>query len=115
MKLFFPDLVRAIDMGAEAKRLAAVKFAPADTAKPEDEAASEEVARRRNAAPTTVPNDAEVIAALTAGEPPSAEKKPRAAETSVQKGLTNYPDQSRAWDGPGLVALQDSDAAVAQP
>jgi len=32
MKLFFPDLVRAIDVGAEAKRLAAVKFAPAQTA-----------------------------------------------------------------------------------
>ena len=29
MKLFFPDLVRAIDAGTEAKRLATVKFAPA--------------------------------------------------------------------------------------
>jgi len=56
MKLFFPDLVRAIDVGAEAKRLAAVKFAPAQTAKPEDEATTEEVARRRSAAPTTVPH-----------------------------------------------------------
>src|ERR1700716_1384477 len=60
MKLFFPDLVRAIDTGAESKRLATVNFAAAEAAKPEDEAASEEVARRRNAAPTTVPNDAEV-------------------------------------------------------
>ncbi len=76
MKLFFPDLVRAIDMGAEAKRLAAVKFAPAETAEPEDEAASEEVARRRNAAPTTVPNDVEVIRALTEGERRIAEKNP---------------------------------------
>src|SRR5213594_2450036 len=61
MKLFFQDLVRAIDTGAEARRLATVKFAPADTARPEDEAAAEEVARRRSAAPTTVPNDAEVL------------------------------------------------------
>jgi len=61
MKLFFPDLVRAIDMGAEAKRLVAVKFAPAETAKLEDETASEEVARRRSAAPTTVPNDAKSL------------------------------------------------------
>src|ERR1700687_1076234 len=68
IKLFFSDLVRAIDVRGETKRLAAVKFAPAETAKPEDEAASEEVARRRNAAPTTVPNDAEVITALTEGE-----------------------------------------------
>jgi len=114
MKLFFPDLVRAIDTGAEAKRLAAVKFAPAETAEPEDEAASEEVARRRNAAPTTVPNDAEVIAALTEGERRIAEKNPRAAEASFQKVLTKYPDQARAWYGIGLVALLDHDAARAK-
>jgi len=114
MKLFFPDLVRAIDMGAEAKRLAAVKFAPAETAEPEDEPASEEVARRRNAAPTTVPNDVEVIRALTEGERRIAEKNPRAAEASFQKVLTKYPDQARAWYGIGLVALLDHDAARAK-
>ena len=114
MKLFFPDLVRAIDLGAEAKRLTAVKFAPADTAKPEDETASEEVARRRNSAPTTVPNDAEVITALTEGERRIAEKNPRAAEASFQKVLTKYPDQARAWYGIGLVALLDHDAARAK-
>ncbi len=114
MKLFFPDLVRAVDMGAETKRLAAVKFAPAETAKPEDETASEEVARRRNAAPTTVPNDAEVITALTEGERRIAEKNPRAAEASFQKVLTKYPDQARAWYGIGLVALLDHDAARAK-
>ncbi len=114
MKLFFPDLVRAVDMGAETKRLAAVKFPPAETAKPEDETASEEVARRRNAAPTTVPNDAEVITALTEGERRIAEKNPRAAEASFQKVLTKYPDQARAWYGIGLVALLDHDAARAK-
>ena len=114
MKLFFPDLVRAIDMGAEAKRLVAVKFAPAETAKLEDETASEEVARRRSAAPTTVPNDAEVITALTEGERRIAEKNPRAAEASFQKVLTKYPDQARAWYGIGLVALLDHDAARAK-
>ena len=114
MKLFFPDWVRAINTETEAKRLAAVKFAPVDAAKPEDEAASEEVARRRNAAPTTVPNDAEVIAALTEGERRIAEKNPRAAEASFQKVLTKYPDQARAWYGLGLVALQDHDAARAK-
>ncbi len=114
MKLFFPDLVRAIDTGAEAKRLAAVKFAPAETAKPEDETATEEVARRRSAAPTTVPNDAEVITALTEGERRIAEKNPRAAEASFQKVLMKYPDQARAWYGIGLVALLDHDAARAK-
>ncbi len=114
MKLFFPDLVRAIDVGAEAKRVAAVKFAPAQTAKPEDEATTEEVARRRSAAPTTVPNDAEVLTALTEGERRIAEKNPRAAETSFQKVLTKYPDQARAWYGIGLVAMLDHDAARAK-
>jgi len=114
MKLFFPDWVRAINTETEAKRLAAVRFAPAEKAKPEDETASEEVARRRNAAPTTVPNDAEVIAALTEGERRIAEKNPRAAEASFQRVLTKYPDQARAWYGLGLVALQDHDAARAK-
>jgi len=114
MKLFFPDLVRAIGVGAEAKRVAAVKFAPAQTAKPEDEATTEEVARRRSAAPTTVPNDAEVLTALTEGERRIAEKNPRAAETSFQKVLTKYPDQARAWYGIGLVAMLDHDAARAK-
>jgi len=114
MKLFFPDLVRAIDMGAEAKRLAAVKFAPADAANPEDEAANEKIVRAKKAAPTTVPNDAEVITALTEGERRIAEKNPRAAEVSFQKVLSKYPDQARAWYGIGLVALLDHDAARAK-
>lgn len=114
MKLFFQDFVRAIDTGAEAKRLATVKFAPAESAKAEDEAAREELARRRSAAPTTVPNDAEVITALTEGERRIAEKNPRAAEASFQKVLTKYPDQARAWYGIGLVALLDHDAARAK-
>ena len=114
MKLFFPDLVRAIDTAAEAKRLAAVKFAPADLANPQDEAANERIARLKAATPTTVPNDAEVIIALTEGERRIAEKNPRAAETSFQKVLTKYPDQARAWYGIGLVALLDHDAARAK-
>ncbi len=114
MKLFFPDLVRAIDATAESKRLATVKFAPAQSAQPEDEVSSEEVARRRKAQPTTVPNDAEVIAALTEGERRIAEKNPRAAEASFQKVLTKYPDQARAWYGIGLVALLEHDASRAK-
>jgi len=114
MKLFFPDLVRAIDVGGETKRLTAVKFAPSETTKLVDKTSGEEVARRRSAAPTTVPNDAEVITALTEGERRIAEKNPRAAETSFQKVLTKYPDQARAWYGIGLVALLDHDAARAK-
>ena len=114
MKLFFPELVRAIDTPTEAKRMEAIKFAPAEEAQQADETAAEEVARRRAAAPTTVPNDAEVIAALTEGEKRIAEKNPRAAEASFQRVLAKYPDQPRAWYGIGLVALLDHDAARAK-
>jgi tetratricopeptide (TPR) repeat protein len=109
MKLFYPDLVRAIDSGAESKRLAAVNFAQAESAPVADEAASEVVARKRKELPTTVPNETEVIAALTEGERRIAEKNPRAAETSFQKVLMRYPDQPRAWYGMGWVALLDQD------
>jgi len=61
-----------------------------------------------------VPNDAEVIMALTEGERRIAEKNPRVAEASFQKVLTKYPDQARAWYGIGLVALLDHDAARAK-
>ncbi len=114
MKIFFPDLVRSIDLQTESRRLTAVKFASADAASPEDEAANEKIAREKKAAPTTVPNDAEVITALTEGERRIAEKNPRAAEASFQKVLTKYPDQPRAWYGIGLVAMLDHDAARAK-
>jgi len=114
MKYFFPDLVRSIDVAAETKRLSAVKFAQVESAQPGDEAASEKIARLRRAAPTTVPNDADVIAALTEGERQIAAKNPRAAEASFQRVLTRYPDQPRAWFGIGVVASLDQDAARAK-
>jgi hypothetical protein len=114
MKYFFPDLVRSIDVTTEAKRLATVKFAAADSAQPSEEAAQGEIARLRRAAPTTVPNDADVIAALTEGERQIAAKNPRAAEASFQRVLTRYPDQPRAWFGIGVVASLDQDAARAK-
>jgi Tfp pilus assembly protein PilF len=91
-----------------------VNFAPAEPPKTGDDPSTEEVARKKKPAPTTVPNDAEIIAALTEGERRIAEKNPRAAEASFQKVLTKYPDQARAWYGIGLVALLDHDAARAK-
>jgi hypothetical protein len=114
MKLYFPELVRSIDTGAELKRTAALTFAPVETARTAEELSSEAVARNRKAPPTTVPNESEVIAALTEGERRIAEKNPRAAEASFQKVLTRYPDQPRAWYGIGLVALLEHDAARAK-
>ena len=113
MKRYFPDLVRSIDEKAEAKRIAGIRFAPADAAEA-DSAAVEAVARTKKALPTTVPNDAEAILALTEGERQIAAKNPRAAEAAFQRVLTKYPDQPLAWFGLGVVAYMNHDAARAK-
>jgi hypothetical protein len=113
MKRYFPDLVRSIDEKVEAKRLTGIQFVPADVEKGDD-AAAEVVARQKKALPTTVPYDAEVIAALTEGERQIAAKNSRAAEASFQKVLTKYPDQPRALFGIGVAAYMDHDAARAK-
>jgi tetratricopeptide (TPR) repeat protein len=114
MRLFFPEMVRSIDVNVETKRLQTIRFALAVTAEKPDETASEEVARRRKLIPSTIPNDPDAIAALTEGERRIAEKNPRAAESSFQKVLAKYPEQARAWYGIGLVALMDHDGVRAK-
>ena len=112
MKLYFPDWIRSVDANAELKRLATIQFAQAEQAQADDTAT--EAVARRHSVPTTVPNDAETIAALTEGERQVAERNPRAAEAAFQKVLAKYPDQVRAWYGIGLVALMDHDAPRAK-
>jgi hypothetical protein len=115
MELFFPDLVRSIDVAAELKRVSTLQFAPADRHQNTSDLNTEEVARRRAVAmPDTVPNDADAIAALTEGERRIAEKNARAAEASFQRVVAKYPDQPRAWYGLGLVALLDHDGPRAK-
>jgi hypothetical protein len=112
MKLFFPDWVRAVDAGAEQKRVSTIKFA---TGRPSADASeSESLARHKAIAPSTVPNDADAIAALTEGERRIAEKNPRAAEVSFQKVLMKYPDQARAWYGLGVVAMMQQNGPRAK-
>jgi hypothetical protein len=112
--LYFPDMVRNIDEPAEAKRIDSIKFAWAADRDNANDAASEDVARHRAAAPTTVPNDVDAIGALTEGERRIAEKNPQAAEVAFQKVLAKYPDQIRAWYGIGLVALMEHDGPRAK-
>jgi hypothetical protein len=106
---YFPDLVRVIDVKTEQVRVSAIQFAPEQRAKGKD-LSSEEVARRRANMVTTVPNDADTIAALTEGEKRLAEKNPRAAENSFKTVLAKYPDQPRAWYGLGMVAVLEHNA-----
>ena len=112
MKLYFPDLLRSIDVGAEQKRIATIKFAP----RGENVAATEKeiLARHKAIAPTTIPNDPDAIAALTEGERRIAEKNPRAAEASFQRVLVKYPDQPRAWFGLGVVAMLEQNGPRAK-
>jgi tetratricopeptide (TPR) repeat protein len=112
MALYFPELVRAIDLKEESQRLTTVSFAPAEEVRAADSTTEEQ--RTRRAALTTVPNDQEAIAALTEGERRIAEKNPKAAEASFNRVLQKYPDQPRAWYGIGLVALLEHDAPRAK-
>src|ERR1051326_754474 len=112
MKLYFPDLVRSVDLAAEQKRIANIKFGPRGVKSSATE--GEMLARHKVAAPSTIPNDAEAIAALTEGERRIAEKNPRAAEASFQKVLVKYPDQPRAWFGLGVVAMMEQDGPRAK-
>jgi hypothetical protein len=117
MKLYFPDLVRSIDLTSETQRVQAVKFAPAEAAPKRSDATSQEAVSRRSThapPPSTIPNDSEAIASLTEGERRIAEKNPRAAEAEFKRVLIKYPEQPRAWYGLGLVALLDHDGARAK-
>lgn len=115
MALYFPDMVRGINVDAESKRIASIPFAREDYSGTETATGNEQVARKKGGAGlTTVPNDGEAIAALTEGERRIAEKNPRAAEASFQRVLAKYPDQTRAWYGIGLVALLDHDGPRAK-
>ena len=111
---YFPDLVRTIDVKAETSRVAALTFARATPGQAPGQLSGEDVTRKRRALPTTVPSDPETIAQLTAGERMIADRNARGAEAAFKAVLANYPDQTRAWYGLGLVALLDHDAARAK-
>jgi tetratricopeptide (TPR) repeat protein len=105
MRIYFPDLVRSIDVKAEEQRVAGITFAPAETQAEAAAMSSEEVASKRRARVTTIPDDQEALAQLTEGERRIAERNARAAEGAFKSVLAKYPDQPRAWYGLGLVAL----------
>ena len=105
MHIYFPDLVRSIDVKAEEQRVAGITFAAAETQAEAAAMSSEEVASKRRARVTTIPDDQEALAQLTEGERRLAERNARAAEGAFKSVLAKYPDQPRAWYGLGLVAL----------
>jgi hypothetical protein len=114
MRIYFPDLVRGIDVQAEKQRAAGIAFAAAETHADAAAMGREEVARTRRARVTTIPDDQEGLAQLTEGERRIAERNARAAEGAFKSVLAKYPDQPRAWYGLGLVALLDHDGERAK-
>jgi tetratricopeptide (TPR) repeat protein len=105
MRIYFPDLVRSIDVKAEEQRVSGITFSPAETQAEAAAMSSEEVASKRRARVTAIPDDQEALAQLTEGERRIAERNARAAEGAFKSVLAKYPDQPRAWYGLGLVAL----------
>ena len=114
MQFYFPDLVRAIDTGAEAKRLESVKFADKETASADGAQPGGEPVKVRPVFPAGVPNDPEALAALTEGERQIALKNASAASVAFQKVLEKYPAQPRAWYGLALVALLEGNGEKAK-
>lgn len=114
MRIYFPDLVRGIDLKAEQQRVAAITFAPEETQEEAARLTNEDVARQHRMKVTTVPDDQEALAELTEGERRIAARNARAAESSFKSVLAKYPDQPRAWYGLGLVALLDHDGPRAK-
>jgi len=114
MKIYFPELVRGIDLKAEQVRVGALVYARAGSQEQAEKLSQEDLSKKRGAAVTTVPNDQEMVNALTEGEKQIAAKNARAAETSFKTVLAKYPDQIRAWYGLGLVAVLDEDSAKAK-
>jgi hypothetical protein len=114
MRNYFPELIRNIDVKAEQTRVTALTF-PRESQQTDSAGLNtENVTRKRAPSPTTVPDDPESIAQLTAGERYISERNPRAAEAAFKSVLAKYPNQIRAWYGLGLVALLDHDGPRAK-
>ena len=114
MKIYFPELVRGIDLKTEQARVATLVYAPAGTQVEAEALSKEDLSKQRASGLKTVPNDQEVLNALTEGEKQIAAKNARAAESAFKVVLAKYPDQIRAWYGLGLVALLDHDGVRAK-
>jgi len=114
MRIYFPDLVRGIDLKAEQQRVATINFAAQATQAEAERLSGEDVARLHRKKVTTIPDDQEALGELTEGERRIAERNARAAESSFNSVLAKYPDQPRAWYGLGLVALLDQNVPRAK-
>lgn len=105
MSLYFPDLVRGIDVAEEVKRLERVKFAPAIFAPPEVEHAGD----AERAAGAKKEEERELTSWLLEGERQIAAKDGAAATATFERALSKYPDHSRALYGLAVAQLLEGE------
>jgi hypothetical protein len=110
MSLYFPDLVRSIDVFSEQVRLKSVKFAPASASQPASERAEGLGAKKGNTG--NVPSDLE--AELSAAERMIAERDAPGAAQAFERILLKSPGQPRAVYGSAVAAVLQGDAERAR-
>jgi hypothetical protein len=106
MSLYFPDLLKGIDVEAERKRLQSVTFAP------EGETPAENPSAKKTGQPAA-PAD-ELSQLLAQGDHEIAIQDPTAAATTFEKVLAKYPDEPHAFYGLAVSSLLNHDAIRAQ-
>ena len=110
MSLYFPDLVRSIDVVSEQQRLQNVKFAPASVAEPAGETVEARGAGKQQAVKPASDMDAE----LNAAERLIADRNAPAAAEAFGRILEKAPGQPRALYGLAVASVFQGDAEHAR-
>jgi tetratricopeptide (TPR) repeat protein len=110
MSLYFPDLLRSVDVVAEQQRLQTVKFAPASDSEPARERAEGLGTKKGNAANAGSDLEAE----LSAAERMIAERDAAGAAQAFERILLRIPGQPRAVYGLAVTSVLQGDAEHAR-
>ena len=101
LNAYYATLIQKIDLNAEAKRLARMQFAPADSQLPRPVEAQQVVAPSREVT--------ELEQWLVEGESQLAEKDTRSARATFQRILEKYPNVPRAEYGLAVAVIVDGE------
>src|SRR2546428_10641670 len=110
MSLYFPDLLRSVDVVAEQQRLQTVKFAPASDSEPARERAEGLGTKKDNAANAGSDLEAE----LSAAERMIAERDAAGAAQACERILLKIPGRPRAAHGWPVASVLRGSPAHAQ-
>jgi tetratricopeptide (TPR) repeat protein len=106
ISLYFPDLVRSIDVVSEQQRLQSVKFAPASDSQPARERAEGLGTRKEDPANAA----SNVEGELSAAERMIAERDPAGAAQAFERILLKVPGQPRALYGLAVASVLQGEA-----